>query len=351
MIDLLPDNAISQQLIPWQRRHGRSSLPWQLQGCPYHVWVSEVMLQQTQVTTVIDYFNRFIERFPSLDALAHAALEDVLVLWSGLGYYRRAKHLHQAAQQLIKQGLCHPPSDLKALQALPGIGRSTAGAIRSLGYKQWAPILDGNVKRVLARVYGVDDPINQSKTIHTLWHLAEHHTPQTSPHVYNQGLMDLGATICRPKQPLCDVCPLTSMCRTAQEGSWERIPTRTPPKAKPIYEKRWFWIQNDTGLVMSQRSPDGIWPNLWVFPSLDEALPEWVRIRQRHAQPLTNTQHVFTHQTWKIQLDTLPLPEASIPLQYPKHWQHVPWDDLSSFPTPAVVTRLISQMLTTHGGA
>ncbi len=200
-----------KKVLTWFKKHGRKSLPWQNPATPYRVWVSEIMLQQTQVATVIDYFERFMQRFPNVADLASAPLDDVLTLWAGLGYYARARNLHRSAQMIVQQFSGEFPESLEELQLLPGVGRSTAGAIRSLGFGKSAAILDGNVKRVLARLHGVEGWPGQSSVLKILWDLAEEYTPKRSGGAYTQAMMDLGATLCTPKAPKCGICPVQDL--------------------------------------------------------------------------------------------------------------------------------------------
>ena len=216
----------AQRVLCWFDRHGRRHLPWQQDVNAYRVWVSEIMLQQTQVTTVIPYFDRFMRRFPTVEALAAAPLDEVLHQWSGLGYYARARNLHRAAQQVCERFGGVFPDDLERMQALPGIGRSTAGAILSLAGGQRATILDGNVKRVLARVYQVDGWPGQARVLKRLWQIAEAQTPRQQTAAYNQAMMDLGATLCTRSQPACASCPLQAMCQGFQHGKIGRASCR-----------------------------------------------------------------------------------------------------------------------------
>ncbi|MET0091599.1 MAG: A/G-specific adenine glycosylase [Candidatus Thiodiazotropha sp.] len=265
-------SGFSDRVLDWFDRHGRKNLPWQQPRNPYRVWVSEIMLQQTQVGTVIDYFERFMAAFPDLSSLAQAPQDRVLHLWSGLGYYARARNLHRCAQQVMleHQGLL--PDDLDALQALPGIGRSTAGAIRSLGFGGVAPILDGNVKRVLARYFAVEGWPGQSAVQRRLWEYSETLTPRQRTADYNQAMMDLGALVCTRTQPACDCCPLNVDCRAHAQGETERYPMPKPRKARPVRSTHFLVLQDSQGRVLlEQRPPVGIWGGLWGFPECDEA--------------------------------------------------------------------------------
>ena len=219
--------SISRRLLAWYERHGRKTLPWKRRRDPYRIWVSEIMLQQTQVATVIPYFKRFVAQFPSVRSLARANLDEVLHLWTGLGYYARARNLHRAAQRIVKEHAGGFPRHYGAVADLPGTGRSTAGAILALAFGQRHPILDGNVKRVLARYHAVDKPINRRETEEHLWQLAEKHTPRARVADYTQAIMDLGAMVCTRAKPQCPCCPLRNSCRAFQLGMPQDYPVRT----------------------------------------------------------------------------------------------------------------------------
>lgn len=259
----------SKRLLRWYDRYGRHDLPWQRHQTPYAVWVSEIMLQQTQVSTVIPYFERFMSSFPSIKRLAESPLDAILAHWSGLGYYARARHLHQTAQILMTNHNGHLPADLTALQTLPGIGRSTAGAILSLGYQQPAAILDGNVKRVLARFYAIDTWPGATETLKQLWHLAEIHTPSQRTADYNQAMMDLGATCCTRKQPDCHRCPIQSDCLAYQRQLTAVLPRSKPKLPSPERHQIFLLLVNEQNeLLLEQRPETGLWGGLWCFPNI-----------------------------------------------------------------------------------
>jgi A/G-specific adenine glycosylase len=259
------------RVLAWFDKHGRTHLPWQQGITPYRVWVSEIMLQQTQVATVIPYFERFIARFPSVYELAAASQDTVLGLWTGLGYYSRARNLHKTAQQVVNDHGGDFPCDVTALLALPGIGRSTAGAIASISMGLRAPILDGNVKRVLARHYAVAGWPGNRDTLKTLWSLAEQHTPQERVADYTQAMMDLGATLCTRTKPGCQRCPLKQTCEGLQLGDPAQFPGKKPKKTLPVRETTFIIAKNREGLVfMQQRPSQGIWGGLWSFPEVSD---------------------------------------------------------------------------------
>lgn len=263
-------DSFALRVLGWFDRHGRKHLPWQQNPTPYRVWVSEIMLQQTQVATVIPYYERFMARFPTLPALADASLDEVLSHWSGLGYYARGRNLHATAQQVMAHFDGVMPDDLDALVSLPGIGRSTAGAILSLGAGQLHPILDGNVKRVLARHYAVEGWPGQTAVLRELWALAEQVTPAVRTGPFNQAMMDLGAMICTRSRPLCGQCPLSGTCTARAQGTPHDYPGRKPKKAVPV---RYAWLlalRDPAGRVLLERRPaTGVWGGLLSLPELD----------------------------------------------------------------------------------
>jgi len=259
-------------LLAWFDVHGRKDLPWQRPATPYRVWISEIMLQQTQVAVVIPYFERFMARFPSIGALAAADLDAVLHLWSGLGYYARARNLHRAARVVVDEHDGLLPAAMHALTALPGIGRSTAGAIRSLAHGERAPILDGNCKRVLARCFAVSGWPGRSEVLSRLWQLSEALTPRERTGAYNQAMMDLGATLCTRAAPACARCPLATRCIALRQGTQRAYPAPKPKRDNPVRRTRLLLATAPDGRVMlERRAPVGIWGGLWVPPALDEA--------------------------------------------------------------------------------
>lgn len=257
----------SDRLLVWFEQHGRHDLPWQLEQLPYRVWISEIMLQQTQVVTVIPYFKRFTKAFPDVGTLANANLDKVLHLWTGLGYYARARNLHKAAKIISQEYQGQFPLTLDEIVALPGIGRSTAGAILSLACEKRHPILDGNVKRVLSRYHGVEGWPGQKKVEEKLWSYAELYTPTESVRDYTQAIMDLGATLCTRRNPTCDVCPLTKDCFARKTERQHDFPGSKPKKIIPNKETVFAIIENSEGeVLLQQRPPTGIWGGLWCFP-------------------------------------------------------------------------------------
>lgn len=257
----------SARIIAWYRQYGRKDLPWQQNPTPYRVWVSEIMLQQTQVSTVIPYYERFMQSFPELLQLAEASLDEVLHHWSGLGYYARARNLHRAAQQIQSQLAGQFPTTVEGLMELPGIGRSTAGAILSLALGEPSPILDGNVKRVLARYFAVPGWPGKAAVLKRLWQLSETLTPSHQTGAYNQAMMDLGATLCRRSRPLCASCPLGQQCQARAEGQPDAYPHRKPRASLPTRRVVMLVIHDGQGRVLLELRPQtGIWGGLWGLP-------------------------------------------------------------------------------------
>jgi A/G-specific adenine glycosylase len=290
------------RVLAWFDRHGRKHLPWQRQPSPYRVWVSEIMLQQTQVTTVIPYFERFMARFPTLDALAEASIDDVLHHWSGLGYYARARNLHRAARQVVAEHGGALPEEIDALQALPGIGRSTAGAILSLAAGQRQVILDGNVKRVLARHAAIVGWPGHSAVSRQLWSLAENRTPQSRVAAYNQAMMDLGATLCTRSRPSCGDCPVAGDCAARLGGDPTAYPERRPKREVPRRAVQMLLPRLADGRVLlERRPPSGVWGGLWGLPELaldDDALAwcrETIGAEAMGTRRLDTREHVFSH--------------------------------------------------------
>ena len=291
------------RLLAWYDRHGRRDLPWQV-GDPYRVWVSEIMLQQTQVQTVIPYYERFIERFPDVGTLADAPVDDVLRLWSGLGYYARARNLHKAAQVLRDDFDGTLPRDIDALQTLPGIGRSTAGAILSLAFDQRHAILDGNAKRVYARHAAIDGWPGKTAVVKRLWAIAEACTPAERAADYTQAIMDLGATLCTRSRPACGRCPVSADCRAYAAGTQAEYPGRKPKKAKPVKSTTMVLAVTADAVYLERRPASGIWGGLWSLPELDAAgdagaIADWCRATvgadARHQERWCTLRHSFSH--------------------------------------------------------
>jgi A/G-specific adenine glycosylase len=294
--------ALSEELIRWHAGHGRHDLPWQRERTPYRVWVSEIMLQQTQVATVIGYYQRFMARFPDLQALAAAPLDEVLHLWSGLGYYSRARNLKRAAELVVQYHGGELPSTQEELASLPGIGRSTAAAILSIAFGQRQAILDGNVRRVLSRVFGIDGPPAAPATLRALWARAEACTPVSDNATYTQAIMDFGATLCTRHDPLCMHCPLRHDCIAFLSGRVRELPTPRTRAARRTKAVFMLLAMRAEGEVLLQRRPAvGIWGGLWTPPDFDslEAAEHYCGSRLQRArldaEPLPLVKHGFTH--------------------------------------------------------
>ena len=295
-----PD-AFAPAVVAWYQKHGRKDLPWQHDVNPYRVWVSEIMLQQTQVTTVLDYFARFMQALPDVQALAAAPLDEVLHLWTGLGYYTRARNLHKTAQYICTNYHGEFPRSAEILATLPGIGPSTAGAIASLSMGLRAPILDGNVKRVLARYSALKSYPGSSQASKQLWQLAERLTPQQDVAQYTQAMMDLGATLCTRKQPACSRCPVQKGCLAYQTEQQHLLPIARPRKIMP--EKRIsmpLLIDPSGSVLLYQRPATGLWGGLWSLPELDniaqlDSLLQQHQLTLEQQQLLTGLRHTFSH--------------------------------------------------------
>src|SRR4030042_1275019 len=273
-------NKIQKKLLQWFKKKGRER-PWRKTRDPYAIWVSEIMLQQTQVATVIPYYQEFLKSFPTIHHLAKANLSKVLKAWEGLGYYSRARNLHRASQIVLNHFHGSIPGTLKDLLSLPGIGRSTAGAILSFAFNKAAPILDGNVKRVLSRVFAIPGDPKGNKTEQSLWHLSESLIPKGYDSSFNQGLMDLGAMTCTPKEPQCPKCPLREFCKGKASGNPERFPTKTIRKKIPHIEAISAVIRANGKVLLKQRPPEGLLGGLWEFPNWKNEEKTRSRLRLR----------------------------------------------------------------------
>jgi|TARA_B110000503_G_scaffold133899_1_gene212101 A/G-specific adenine glycosylase len=296
-----PERLFSSKLLQWFDLYGRKDLPWQHNPSAYRVWVSEVMLQQTQVSTVIPYYQRFMASFPDLKSLAGATEDQVLHHWSGLGYYARARNLHKTAKLLTVTLDGNFPESLEALETLPGIGRSTAGAICAIAYQKTAPILDGNVKRVLARHEAINGWPGASATTKILWKIAEKHTPKERTADYTQAIMDLGATLCTRTKPRCQECPIKADCKSFNAGNPESYPSKKPTKKIPTRTCFFLMILNSSGEFLLQKRPSkSLWGGLWAFPQCDHEKDISIVCEQLN-QPakswaiLSAKRHTFSH--------------------------------------------------------
>ncbi len=343
--------TFSEAVLHWYDQHGRKDLPWQHDINAYRVWLSEIMLQQTQVATVIPYFERFTKTFPSVDALADALEDEVLHLWSGLGYYARARNLHKTAQQVTQTMRGEFPNSVDELIKLPGIGRSTAGAICAIAFGQRATILDGNVKRVLARYHAIEGWPEHSQISQQLWQLADQYTPQTRVDHYTQAIMDLGATCCTRSKPLCANCPLDTSCQAFQQGNIELYPGKKPKKKLPTKTTQMLLIQQPDGsLLLEKRPPQGIWGGLWSLPEIPQGdcAEQWCE-KTLNALPSHKTswpiyRHTFSHfhlDIHPIQL-TLPQPIHQVMEAQRQLWHNIDKPGMIGLAAP--VTRLITKL-------
>jgi len=313
-----PETVFSDRLLTWWQENGRHDLPWQHPRAAYRVWVSEIMLQQTQVETVTGYFDRFMQRFPDLQSLAAAQLDEVLALWSGLGYYARARNLHAAAGQVRENFGGVLPGDPDALVQLPGIGRSTAAAIVAQAFDQRAVILDGNVKRVLARHAGISGWPGAPAVERELWREADRRTPEQRAADYTQAVMDLGATVCRRSSPACDVCPVAADCVALARNLQHELPTPRPKRVLPERASRFLIARDESDRVLLvRRPPSGIWGGLWCLPETDDI--EFEAVESLPAP--RDLRHVFTHFALHMSFDHARIRAT------PKHvWEGPTWE-------------------------
>ena len=303
MARAVPRGDAAARVIAWQRRHGRHDLPWQATRDAYRIWLSEVMLQQTQVATVIDYYARFLARFPDVAALAAASLDDVLALWGGLGYYSRARNLHRCAQVVVAEHGGVFPLGAAQLATLPGIGRSTAAAIAVFAQGERAAILDGNVKRVLTRLTGFGEDLANAANERALWARAEALLPARGIEPYTQGLMDLGATLCSARAPRCADCPLAGLCVAQREGAPERYPVKSRRLVRGARHNAMLWLVHDGQWWLAQRPATGVWAGLWAPPLFDsiDALRDVAADWPGRSEILAPIDHALTHFDWRLE--------------------------------------------------
>jgi A/G-specific adenine glycosylase len=296
--------GMARRVTQWQREHGRTGLPWQNERDPYRVWLSEIMLQQTQVATVLAYYPRFLERFADVAALAAAAPDEVLAAWSGLGYYSRARSLHRCAQLVMAEHGGRFPASAEELAALPGIGRSTAAAIAAFCFRERAAILDGNVKRVLTRVLGYAQDLAAAANERSLWQQACELLPDDGADMpaYTQGLMDLGATVCLARRPDCPACPLQALCVARREGRPEAYPVKTRKLVRGSRESWWLWLELAGAVWLQRRPSTGVWAGLWCLPLFDDeaALHEAAHALGARTDAQAPIKHALTHFDWRL---------------------------------------------------
>lgn len=348
--------GFSEDLITWYNANGRN-LPWRNTSDPYHIWLSEVMLQQTQVATVIDYYHRFLETFPTIKDLANAPEDKVLKMWEGLGYYARCRNLHKTAKIVSENYKGKFPKTLDDVESLAGIGKSTAGAILTFSYGQRHPLLDGNVKRVLSRLFDIEDDITKSATIKTMWQLSEDLlSPASDPYAFNQGIMELGATICLPKQPRCLVCPVQKHCSALKAGTQLDRPVQPKKKATPHYDIGVGVIWKDGKILIQQRPKEGLLGGLWEFPggkqedketiedTVQREISEELGIKINLKDKIASVKHAYTH--FKITLHAYhcdwisgtPTPTAC------DAWQWVDPQDLDQFAFPKANIKILEKL-------
>jgi A/G-specific adenine glycosylase len=345
----IPDFA--QRLIAWQQTHGRHDLPWQNTTNPYAIWVSEIMLQQTQVSAVIPYYTRFMASFPNVAALAAAHEDNVLEHWSGLGYYSRARNLHAAAQRIMEQHGGQFPQQVEQIEELPGIGRSTAAAIASFAFGQRHAILDGNVKRVLARVFGIEGWPSQPAVEKRMWTLAEKLLPDADGiEPYTQGIMDLGATLCTRSKPRCAECPYVDGCIAHAEQRVSELPSPKPRKTLPEKRITMLLLLSGNEILLEKRPPTGIWGGLWSLPEVEESADALAAAKQRYgfpeaalALPLAPFSHTFSH--FKLEITPQPLWVKKTPRaeEGGRVWLEI--EDALSAALPAPVRKLLENFL------
>ncbi len=340
----------SERVLAWFYSSGRKDLPWQREPTLYRVWISEIMLQQTQVATVVPYFQRFMQSFADIGALANAPIDDVLLHWSGLGYYARARNLHQTAKIIRDEFGGRFPTDITQLIALPGVGRSTAGAILALATGQRHPILDGNVKRVLARYHAIGGWPGSAEVAVQLWTKADAHTPHANVAVYTQAMMDLGATVCTRTRPGCPVCPLREDCIANRHSTQALYPGRKERSTRPLKQTCMLLAHFEGAVFLEKRPPSGIWGGLWSLPEVLDAtlIDEWCNQRlSARAQTLTEwpvVRHSFSHYDLDIRPVVVRLQGASARVSDPEAGRFIPFGESAGVGLAAPVRRLVDTL-------
>ncbi|MCX7891203.1 MAG: A/G-specific adenine glycosylase [Burkholderiales bacterium] len=336
----------SRRLVAWQRRHGRHDLPWQGTRDPYLVWLSEIMLQQTQVASVVPYFERFRARFPDVASLAAADEDEVLALWAGLGYYSRARNLHRAARLLVSEHGGHFPETRAALESLPGVGRSTAAAIAAFAFGRREAILDGNVKRVLARHFALPGFPGEPRVARRLWTLAESLAPARGIERYTQALMDLGATVCTTRAPACGRCPVSRSCEAFRRGAPEAFPAPRPRREIPRRRTVMLVLLHGGDVLLEKRPPTGVWGGLWCFPEAPsvagaKAIAARLGCKVGRTATLPPVTHGFTHFTLEI-APLLAMSAKRDPRAGEPGTMWVPLDDAGAGAVPAAVRKILA---------
>jgi len=342
----------STDTLKWFDQHGRKHLPWQQNRTAYRVWVSEIMLQQTQVATVIPYYERFMTSFPSVFDLAKATQDEVLNHWAGLGYYARGRNLHKCAQTVVDLYQGNFPETVEELVALSGIGRSTAGAVISLSSGKRAVILDGNVKRVLARYHGVEGWTGKASVAETLWQHAETHTPEQRCDDFNQAMMDLGATLCTRSKPDCQRCPLQTNCYAYAEDKQAEFPNKKPKKTVPVKTTQWLILRNPQGhIYLEQRPQQGIWGGLWSFPEITTEDDGRTICETHHGKVNTYSQaepfrHTFSHYHLDIHPTLIELDKSHQQIRSDDQTRWFTLEELSAIGMPAPTEKFIKRLQT-----
>ncbi|MFA6599575.1 MAG: A/G-specific adenine glycosylase [Candidatus Omnitrophota bacterium] len=343
--------SLQKNLLSWYRKHARD-LPWRRTKDPYKIWVSEIMLQQTQVDTVIPYYQKWIRRFPTLKSSARAPLSQVMKHWAGLGYYRRARMLHQAAGFVERECGGRIPESILALMKLPGIGRYTAGAIASIAFGQKAPILDGNVIRILTRIYAVKKNVSRPATIKKLWAISEKLVPENAPGDFNQGMMELGATVCLPDLPACTKCPVTVLCRAHQLGKETRFPVKKIGEGLQKIRNVALVLRDREGKVLLQKQPkEGRWGGLWMFPFWKDkkTMLTQIQLDHRQLQKLTVIKHGFTK--YAVTLEVYENKKGAGNLSMPAPSSNIRWlntDRLSEYALPSPHQKIANHLIRSH---
>ncbi len=352
----MKETAFSKVILTWYKKNGRFDLPWQQQRSLYSVWVSEIMLQQTQVSTVIPYFEKFIAAFPDIKQLAQAKQDEVLHHWTGLGYYARARNLHKTAQLIIEQHQGEFPTQFDDVLALPGIGRSTAGAILAQTLNQSHAILDGNVKRVLARFHVVPGWYGNKHVADKLWQLSQAATPNKNCANYTQAIMDLGATLCTRSKPACERCPLQNNCKAFAQGNPTQYPGKKPKKDYPIKSTTMMILEQDGAILLYQRPPSGIWGSLWSFPECPSEADSTDWCQQNlglvisSPKTLPKIHHKFSHYQLDITPQLAQIPpqnQSSVVMETTPHvWYNTRQPEAIGLPAPvkALIDTLFNKL-------
>ena len=346
-------SAFARKIIVWQKREGRHDLPWQKTRDPYRIWLSEVMLQQTQVVAVVPYFERFLTRFPDIATLAIASLDEVMPFWAGLGYYARARNLHRGAQQIMTMHGGVFPKEFEAIHALAGIGRSTAAAISAFAFGERCAILDGNVKRVFARHFCVEGDVRARAVEDRLWSIAETQLPRTEIESYTQGMMDLGATVCKAGQPACGLCPVHRTCIALLQGRVEELPGKSKKRELPHRQTRMLVIISAGEVMLEKRPPTGIWGGLWSLPEIAVEADIFKTLHLRYGltgrtvREMKRINHGFSH--FSLAIFPVEITPAKIPLcAMEPGFTWVKLDDVMDAAIPAPVKLILKSAKSAH---